>query len=232
MEILGVIPARGGSKAVPRKNIRQLAGKPLIAYTIETSLQSGMLTDVVVSTDDEEIQEISIRYGAQAPFLRPAELSTDTALALPTMQHAVQEMEQRKQKKYDYVVMLQPTSPLRSVEDIDESLNKLIASGADGLISIVHVDNNHPMKMKRLVGDRLVDYETPPIENPPRQILPPVYIMNGVIFATSRDVMMLKNTFQGEHCIGYLMGAERSVDIDTEIDFMVVEQLLTKKHQS
>lgn len=228
MNILAVIPARGGSKAVPHKNIKDLDGKPLIAYTIEQALGSSMLTDVVVSTDSEDIREVAMQYGAKAPFIRPEELSTDTALALPTIQHAVKEMEAREEKTYDIVIMLQATSPLRKVEDIEVSLNMLIEEKADAVISVVHVDGWHPMKMKRFSGNMLVDYEKPPIENPPRQILPPVYMMNGAIFATVRDVLMLKNTFQGQKCLGYIMPQERSYDIDNEIDFVIADYILKK----
>lgn len=231
MRILGVIPARGGSKGVPGKNIRPILGKPLIAYTIETGLKSEMVTDVVVTTDSEEFQKIALEYGAECPFLRPAELATDTALAVPTIQHAVGEMEARKGVKYDYIIMLQPTSPLKTAEDLDGALNKLIDEKADGIISVVDVDNNHPMKMKKFLGDdarsgQLVDYEKPPYENCPRQHLPPVYIVNGAFYATKRDVFMNDNTFQGEHCVGYIMSPERSVNIDTPFDFLLAEHTL------
>jgi CMP-N-acetylneuraminic acid synthetase len=223
---LGVIPARGGSKNVPRKNIRPLGGKPLLAYTISTALSCPLLTDVVVTTDDIEIQRIALAYGAQAPFLRPAELATDTALAIPTIQHAVQEMEARREAPYEYVMMLQPTTPFRAAEDITEALTSLTKSDADGIISVVHVGNWHPIKMKKFVDRWLVDYEPWPVENPPRQSLPPVYMVNGAIYATRRDVLMHDNTFRGQRCLGYAMPEERSVNIDTEADFAVAEYYL------
>lgn len=228
LTIIGIIPARGGSKGVPRKNIRPLNGIPLIAYTIKAALNCKMLTDVVVTTDDEEIRKISVEYGAQAPFLRPKELATDTALAIPTIKHALLEMENLKKIKYDYVIMLQPTAPLRTSEDIENALKILIDKGADGIISVVDVDNWHPMKMKKFEGERLVDYEKPPVENPPRQILPKVYMVNGAIYATQRDVFVEKETFQGNFCLGYIMPPERSVNIDTEVDFLVAEYYLKK----
>lgn len=227
--VLGVIPARGGSKGIPRKNIRLLGGKPLIAYTIQEALASKHITDVVLSTDDQEIQSIALDYGAQAPFLRPPELSTDTALAIPTIQHAVGEMEKIKEQNYHYIVMLQPTTPFRTAEDLDGALGRLIQLGADGIISVVHVDNWHPMKMKKFIGEEMVDYEKPPVENPPRQSLPPVYMVNGALYATKRDVFMEKNTFQGDFCLGHEMQPERSVNIDTEIDFVVAEYMLDQR---
>ena len=233
MRILGVIPARGGSKGVPGKNIRPILGKPLIAYTIETGLKSRLVTDVVVTTDSEEIQAIALNYGAECPFLRPNELATDTALAVPTIQHAVKEMEERLDVIFDYIIMLQPTSPLKTAEDIDGALERLIDENADGIISVVDVDNNHPMKMKKFLGNdgrsgQLVDYEKPPYENCPRQHLPPVYIVNGALYATKRDVFMNENTFQGKHCLGHVMSPDRSVNIDTEFDFLLAEKILSK----
>ena len=224
--VLGVVPARGGSKGVPRKNIRLLAGLPLIAYTIRAARACPLISDVVVTTDDEEIRQVALEHGADAPFLRPDHLATDTANAVPTIQHAVQQMEQLHTAPYDYVVMLQPTTPLRTADDLTSALTRLIDSKADGIISIVDVDNWHPMKMKRFEGDRIVDYEKPPIENPPRQSLPPVYIVNGALYATNRDLFMQRNSFQGDRCLGYQMPLYRSVNIDTELDFMAAEYYL------
>ncbi len=229
-KIIGVIPARGGSKSILRKNIKMLQGKPLVAYTIEEAKKSKYLTHLVVSTEDEEIKNISLKYGAEVPFFRPKELATDDALAIPTVQHAVITLEKIKNIKYDYIIMLQPTAPLRKTEDIDKALAMLIEAGADGVISVVDVDNWHPMKMKKFdENSYLIDYETPPVENPPRQILPRVYMVNGAIYSTKRDVFMEKNTFKGEKCLGYIMPPERSVNIDTEIDFLIAEYYLRKK---
>lgn len=228
--ILGVVPARGGSKGVPRKNVRPLGGRPLIAYTIEAALGCELFTDVVVSSEDDEILEIARACGARAPFRRPPELATDTALAIPTIQHAVREMEALAGEPYDVVVMLQPTSPLRTSADLAGALGELLASDdADGLISVIEVGNGHPIKMKRLVDGWLEDYESWPVENPPRQSLPPVYIPNGAVYATRRDVLMERNTFRGERCLGYLMPEERSVNIDTETDFLVAEEYLRRR---
>lgn len=229
-KIIGVIPARGGSKSIPRKNIKILQGKPLVAYTIEEAKKSKYLTHLVVSTEDEEIKNISLKYGAEVPFLRPKELATDDALAIPTVQHTVITIEKIKNIKYNYVIMLQPTTPLRETEDIDKALAMLIEADADGIISVVDVDNWHPMKMKKFdENSYLIDYQTPPVENPPRQILPKVYMVNGAIYATKRDVFMEKNTFKGEKCLGYIMPPERSVNIDTEIDFLIAEYYLRKR---
>jgi CMP-N-acetylneuraminic acid synthetase len=230
-QTLGVIPARGGSKGVPRKNIRELAGVPLIAYTIRAALACRLVTDVVVSTDSPEIRQVALDHGAQAPFLRPTDLATDRALAVPTIQHAVREMESLRGAPYDFVVMLQPTTPLRTSDDLTAALSRLFESNADGIISVVDVDNWHPMKMKKFVGERLVNYEEPPVENPPRQILPPVYMVNGALYATRREVLMGRNSFQGDYCLGYVMPPERSVNIDAELDFIAAEYLLSHRRK-
>ncbi|MAT39629.1 MAG: N-acylneuraminate cytidylyltransferase [Ectothiorhodospiraceae bacterium] len=228
-KVLAVIPARGGSKSVPRKNIRPLGGVPLIAYTIATARNCDEIADVIVSTDDEEIADISRKHGAEVPFVRPNDLATDRALAVPTIQHAVIETERIKNTTYDYAVMLQPTTPFRLVEDLTKSLRELIETGSTGMISVVHVDNWHPMKMKVIQDDGLmIDYSKPPVENPPRQSLPPVYMVNGAFYATSRDVLVNQGSFQGPKCRGYIMPVERSVNIDNELDFMYAELMLEK----
>lgn len=227
--ILGVIPARGGSKGIPKKNLFPLAGQPLIAYSIEAALASELISEVVVSTDDEQIKAVALAHGAEVPFMRPAELASDQALAIPTIQHAVRECEQRQGGKYDYVVMLQPTAPLRLAQDIDDSLTQLIAANADGLISIVDVGNYHPAKMKLVEADQLLDYLPDMRENPPRQSLSPVYIVNGAIYATKRDVLMQANSFKGAHCLPFVMPRERSANIDELEDMVVAEYFLHKR---
>ena len=226
-EVLAVIPARGGSRGVPKKNIRPVKGKPLIIYTIEVAKRCEVITDLVVSTDDPEIRKISTNYGVEVPFIRPADLATDTALAIPTIQHSVRMMEKKKKTVYDIVVMLQPTSPLRSVNDISESLQLLLDSDADGIISVVQVNNFHPMKMKKIIEGFLVNYEKPPVENPPRQLLPPVYIVNGAIYATKRDTLMKNDSFIGKKCLPYIMPEERSVNIDSILDFKLIENIIS-----
>jgi len=223
VRILGVIPARGGSKSVPRKNIRLLGGRPLLAYTVDAARAADRFTDVVVTTDDPEIRAVALACGADAPFLRPAELATDSALAVPTVQHATAEMERLRGQPYDYVAMLQPTTPFRTPEDLRTALDRLVREGADGLISVVNVGNWHPIKMKRLEDGYLVDYEPWPVENPPRQSLPQVFMVNGAIYAVRRDVLMHQGSFRGGACLGYEMPEARSVNIDSEADFFLAE---------
>ena len=151
-QIVGIIPARGGSKGVPKKNIRPIMGKPLIAYTIEVALESQLLGKVIVSSDDEEIMVVSRQYGAEVPFTRPAELALDTTPMVPVLQHAVRFLEDRDNIRFDYILLLQPTNPVRQVEDINSALGKLVETGADSVISVCQVDNYHPVLMKKNRG--------------------------------------------------------------------------------
>lgn len=229
MRVLGVIPARGGSKGVAGKNIRPLHGRPLIAYTIAAARGASRLARCIVSTDDAAIARMAREHGADVPFVRPAELATDRAASLGVMQHALHAVEEAERgAPYDAVLMLQPTTPFRTAADIDGALELLERSGADSVISVVDVAGHHPARMKYLEGDRLID---PPfaeaVENQPRQELRPMYIRNGAIYATRRDVL-LGGSFKGRDCRAWVMPAARSVNIDTLDDFAYAEWCLAR----
>ena len=226
MFFLGVIPARGGSKSILRKNIYPILGKPLIYYSISAANNSRLLNDCIVTTDDLEIKTVSESYGAKVPFLRPASLSNDKALAIPTIKHAVLEYEKKNKLIVDYVVMLQPTAPLRTAGDIDEAIKLLLEKGTDSLISVVNVDNYHPYKMKTIGDGLLSDYVDTGLENPPRQSLPDIFIVNGALYMTKRDVLVNKNSFKGDSCLPYLMSQEKSTNIDVMADMVVAEYYL------
>tara|TARA_Y100001970_G_scaffold292087_1_gene431870 strand:+ start:1786 stop:2433 length:648 start_codon:yes stop_codon:yes gene_type:complete len=211
---------------VPKKNIAPINNKPLISFTIEAAIQSEAFSDIIVSTDDLDIKKVAENHGASVPFIRPANLATDNALAIPTIQHSVKFMEDKKKCFYDIIVMLQPTTPLREPKDINRSLNMLINSNADSVISVVNVDNYHPMKMKVFDKELLIDYSSPPVENPPRQSLPDIYIVNGAIYATRRNILMNQNSFKGNKSLGYKMPIERSVNIDNHIDLKLANVMI------
>jgi CMP-N-acetylneuraminic acid synthetase len=233
MHILGVVPARGGSKSVPRKNIALVNGKPLLAYTIQAARRSQRITHFVVSSEDPEIIAVAKRYGAPVPFVRPAELAADETPTLPVVQHAVREMERLEGTTFDYVVLLQPTTPLRLHEDIDAAVDKLIATGADSVISVCDVGAYHPARMRQIVDDCLVEL---PIREPKemlrRQDLPPVYIRNGAVYAVKREVVMEHNSMVGQISRPYIMPAERSVNVDSKMDLLLAEILLSPQYQS
>ena len=230
VKILAVIPARKGSKGVKNKNIRRLGDKPLIAHTIASGLSSKYITSLVVSTNSKEIADVAESFGAAVPFLRPENLSTDDALSLPVIQHAVCEVEQQTNCTYDYIVMLQPTSPFRTADDIDNALELLLSKNAGSLISVVNVGGSHPLRMKRVVESRLVNYiDTGYEDMRPRQVLPDVYIRNGAIYAAKRNVIMNDDSFSSYDCLAYVMPSDRSVNIDTEVDMLVAEFLIKSK---
>lgn len=233
MNVLGVIPARGGSKSVPRKNLVLVNGKPLIAYTIEAAKQSQRLTHFVVSSEDDQIIAVAREYGAPVPFIRPAELATDKAPTLPVVQHAVTKMELLESTVFDVVVLLQPTTPLRLSEDIDKAVDKLLVSGADSVISVCDVGAYHPARMRLVIDDRLVELPMrEPKEMLRRQDLPPVYIRNGAIYVVRRDVLMEKNSMVGKVSRPYIMPTERSVNIDSQLDLILAEILLShERHE-
>jgi CMP-N-acetylneuraminic acid synthetase len=228
MRVLGVIPARGGSKGVLKKNIKPLNGKPLIAYTIEAALASN-LTHTIVSTDSEEIAGVSRKFGGDVPFIRPEYLATDSASSLPVMQHALDFFEKKQGEKYDAVLMLQPTTPYRTTEDINKSISILENTNADSVISVVDVEGHHPARMKFLKGDRLIDPDfCEKYENQPRQELEPMFIRNGAIYLTKRETL-LNDSFKGNDCRALVMNAARSVNIDTVLDFEYAEFLASKQ---
>jgi len=228
MKILGIIPARGGSKGVPGKNIRPLAGQPLIAYTIHAAIASG-IDEIIVSTDDQVIASVAQLYGARVPFMRPAELSSDTAKSIDVAIHGLNTLEQIHNCQFDAVILLQPTAPFRSVEDIRKSISILEKNpDADSVISVVDVQAHHPARMKYLENGELID--TPfceEYENQNRQELRPMYIRNGAIYLTRRETLV-GGSFKGKKCMAYVMPEMRSSNIDTIYDFDCAEWIFNK----
>ncbi len=233
MNILGLVPARGGSKGVPRKNIRLLAGKPLLAYTAETALASSRLTRVILSTDDGEIAEVGRNCGLEVPFLRPAELAEDTTPTLPVIQHAVKFLEARGDR-FDAICLLQPTNPLRKTSDIDGCVELLESAGADTVFTMLAVPaehNPHWVYFKNADGSlQLSTGEATPI--PRRQSLPPAFHREGSVYVTRRDVVMIENSLYGARVIGFEIESSRSVNIDNLEDWAKAESLLLKTFSS
>lgn len=232
VRILAVITARGGSKRLPRKNIRILGGKPLIAWTIEAALavREG-LHAVVVSTDDEEVAAVARQWGADVPFLRPPELASDQAKSLPAVQHAVKFVEARDACLMDWVLLLQPTSPLRTGEDIASSIALALKSDCDSVISVYQLSHHHPIFAKKIDdGGYLVPFSIEEPEGLRRQeVGPPAYMRNGAIFLTKRGVLMDQNSIWGSRIMPYLMPEERSVDIDSELDLLLAETIIARR---
>ena len=227
--IVAVITARGGSKGIPQKNLRTVLGKPLIAYTIEAALQAKTLTRTIVSTDDKTIAQVSEQYGAEVPFLRPRHLATDSATSIAVLQHAVTYLAEQEGYSTDIVVCLQPTSPLRSAEDIDQAVNLCLSPDADSVVSLCQA-KHHPFWMKKIADGRvhsLIEEDEQQFTR--RQDLPPVYQLNGALYVTRAKVLLEENRMLGEYTIPYIMPPERSIDIDTQIDLKLAECLLKKE---
>ena len=214
MSILGVVTARGGSKGIPRKNLADLGGRPLLAWTAEAALASR-IDRVVLSTDDEEIADVGRRLGLEVPVLRPVELAGDMALSIDVVLHMLAAVAD---PGIDAVMLLQPTAPLRTTADIDGVIELFERERPDSVISVVPVDGHHPARMKFIEDGWLVD---PPYveayENQPRQELRPVYLKNGAVYLTRRAVIEARS-FKGERCLAWVMPHERSVNIDGPFD--------------
>ena len=228
--IVGAIFARGGSKGVPRKNIRLLAGKPLIAYAIETARASSLIDRVIVSTDDTGIAEVARQYGADVPFMRPAELARDDSPELFAWRHAIQTLEATDgHPKIEALVSIPPTSPLRAVEDVDACLRTLLDSDADIVIAVKPAGRSPYFNMVVLddtASARLVISSDKIIRR--RQDAPRVYDVTTVAYAARPAyVLRASSVFEGK-VKAVLVPAERAVDIDTELDFKFVEFLLTQ----
>lgn len=230
MKILGITLARGGSKSVPRKNIRPILGVPLIGYTIAEALRSSLLTRYIVSTDDEEIRQVSLKHGADVPFLRPAEYSTDSATSVGALQHAVNWIEQEERVRYDYVVELMCTNPMKTVVDIDSCIGKIISTGADSVIAVHRIEDHHPIRIKKIIDDRIVDFCLSETAETRRQDLKPdAYVRSGSIYCLRRDHLMMDGRRYGSsESRPYILPEERAINVDTEIDFLIAENLLKR----
>ena len=230
MKILGLIPARGGSKSIPRKNIALLHGKPLIAYTCEAALKSTFLNRIMVSTDDKEIADVANKYGIEAPFLRPHELARDESGMREVIIHTLDFLEKSEQYVPEIIALLQPTSPLRTAHHIDAAIALLQKSGADCVVSVTEVPHQFiPTSLMVLENERLKPYQ----KGPPflrRQDKPRMYARNGpAILAFRRESFLKNKNFYEGDVHPFVMGPEESIDIDTPFDFELAEYFLHKK---
>ncbi len=230
MNVLGVTLARGGSKGVPNKHTRDLCGKPMIAWTMEAADKSTLLTDYIVSSDSAAILKIATDSQV-IPIWRPKELAQDTTPTLPALQHAVSTLETILNFRFDYIIEIRATSPLKTTADIDGMIQKLVDSGADSVIGVTELSDHHPQRAKYLDGERIKSF-LPEVESGRRQdMLPKAYVRNGTVYALRRDAVMGEGgkLFGHENSIAYIMPAERSVNIDTELDFKLCELLLAER---
>jgi CMP-N,N'-diacetyllegionaminic acid synthase len=231
--VLAVVPARGGSKGVPRKNLREVGGRPLLAWTLDlgrAAAAAGVVDRAVLSTDDPEIAALGRAEGADVPFERPADLARDTVKMAPVLRHAVLEMEAQGGARYDWVLLLQPTSPFRTLDDVRAAVELAATGGCDSVISVVQVFDVHPVLMKKIEGDALLPFCVPEPEGTRRQdYAPAAYMRNGAIYLTRRDVLVERGSIWGDVIRPYVMPEERSVSIDTELHLKLVDLLLRER---
>ena len=229
-KLLAIIPARSGSKRLPNKNILPLNGKPLIQWSIDAAINSSFIDAVVVSTDSIEIADIAEKGGARVPFIRPAELSSDESTSIDVVLHAINELGS-KGEYFNYVMLLQPTSPLRTEKHIDESVQLLLSKGAKAVVSVCRI--THPIEWTGEIQDDLsMDAFIKNIEPARRaQDFPDRYSLNGSIYLVSvPEFVKYKKFAIDQGCFAYKMEPESSVDIDEQLDFEVCEMIMSKEY--
>lgn len=224
MNILGLIPARGGSKGVPQKNIRMVDGKPLIHYSIEAAQSSKLLNTFVVDTDDERIEKIASQAGAIV-IKRPSELAQDNSSVVDVAIRVINHFK-NEGINFDIIVLLQPTSPIKTATNIDEAINLLLTDNdTEGVISVVAMEDTHPARMYRLEQEQLIPLDKS-VETKRRQELEPVYYRNGCIYAIKVEALMQQKTFMPLHKKGYIMPGAWLANIDDERDLIITEALV------
>lgn len=224
--VLAIIPARGGSKGVPQKNIRLLAGKPLISWAIEEAGKSKYIDRIIVSTDDPVIAQTARQFGGDVPFLRPSELARDDTPGIAPVLHALDELP----TKYDLVVLLQPTSPLRTIEDIDGCIGQLITTKSKSCVSVVEPDKSPFWTYS--IDDK--ECLVPLLDNKfdRRQDIPSVYALNGAVYVAESAWLKSKKSFVSTETVAYIMPRERSIDIDTELDLEICNILKAEANKN
>ena len=230
-DILTIIPARGGSKGVPRKNIRELGGKPLIAYTIEAAIGSSYIDRLIVSTDNEEIADISRKWGADVPFIRPSEFATDTAKAIEVVKYVLMEMEKLDGCEYKVIVYLEPPAPFKTSKDIDACIELFYEQNPTSVVSVNEANQFHPILMKKIENGQLKpiwEYEP---EGVPRQLYEPTaYMRNGAVYVIRRE-NILNGVFYGDFIVPYVMPEKRSICIDSMLDWFAAEAMVISLSQ-
>ena len=229
MNVLAIIPARGGSRSIPMKNIAKLAGKPLMAYSIETARQSELISRVIVSTDSEKIADVAKSCDAEVPFMRPAELAKDDTKDLPVFEHALKWLADEENYEPEIIVQLRPTTPLRRPRDVDAAIDLLIQNQDADSVRCVSPPVQNPYKMWTINDSYLkplIDTEIPEPYNQPRQALPTVYWQSGYIDVIRRETILDKESMTGDKILPYVLEQRFVVDIDHSFSLKIAEMLL------
>jgi CMP-N,N'-diacetyllegionaminic acid synthase len=221
--VLAVIPARAGSRGVPGKNLRVVAGRPLIAWTIAAARNTPAIDRAIVSTDSSEIADVARAWGAEVPFLRPRELALDDTPGLDPVLHVLETLDRLEAYRPDFVMLLQPTSPLRTAADIESAIG-FARAGADSVVSVSPVAQ-HPAWMKRVADGYLDDWSATDLQST-RQQLEPLFVLNGAIYLARTATLVARRSFYGERTRAYVMPPERSIDIDSPWDLHLADLAL------
>ncbi|MCS6627360.1 acylneuraminate cytidylyltransferase family protein [Roseibacterium beibuensis] len=224
--VLAIVPARKGSKGLPLKNIRPLAGKPLLAWPIAAARASSHVDRVIISTDDQGFADIAVQHGADAPFLRPAELASDTAPSIGFILHAVDALAEAGER-YDYIVLLEPTSPLTEGTDVDAALEQLAASDADAIVGVTALETSHPAYAVRMGADGVIDPLQPGgfAAMPRRQDLEPVFGLDGSLYISTVDALRREQGFCHGRTLGYVTARHKAHEVDDLVDFLCIEAI-------
>lgn len=223
--VLAIVPARGGSKGIPKKNLLKLRGKSLVEHAIRVGMECSLVDKLVLSTDDPEIAQVGQEAGAIVPFLRPARLAGDNVKTVDVVLHLLDQMKE----PVEFVLLLQPTAPVRTAGNVLEAIQLLINNpDADAVISVVPLEEPHPLKIKKISGKWLVPYIDDGNSEIPRQLLPKAYKLNGAIYAIRVKSLKEQKTFLPDKSLPYVMPQETGVNIDTLLDFMLINMLLEK----
>jgi len=230
--VLALIPARGGSKGLPGKNLKALLGKPLVTWSIEAASLSPSIDSIVLSTDDQKIASIGEKIGARVPFVRPLDLSSDTASSIDVVLHALDFLETAGEK-FDIVVLLEPTSPQRDWGDIEQALDLLIKSGASSVVGMTQAQESHPDFMYRLQGGLKLEPFIKKVGSAHirRQDIEPLYYLEGSIYISFVHILRERRSFYHEDTVGYEVPKWKSLEIDDLDDFIMIEALLKHKRQ-
>jgi len=227
--VIGIIPARAGSKGLPGKNIKELCGKPLIAWSIEAGLKSKYIDELVVSTDSNEIAEIAKKYGAKMPFIRPEHLANDTATSFSVIQHCIDYYASLKYF-FNYVVLLEPTSPLREASDIDAAFLQLVKSKYRAIVGVARAESQNPAFLLRLDKDKkLSGYLDNELIIKRRQEIEDIYYLEGTIYVSETKYLIMEESFYGNETIGYVVPKYKALEIDDIYDFVMVESIMKYK---
>lgn len=227
--VLGIIPARAGSKGIPNKNLKSLATRPLLAYTIESAMLSGVIDRLILSTDSPEIARLGDSLGVEVPFLRPSDLAQDDTPMLPVIKHAISSLE-KTQWYPKIIVLLQPTAPLRTPEHIKKAIYLLKTKNCQSVVSVVPVPNHYsPLYVMKIKNDRLINFLDEGKSIIRRQDVTPAYSRDGTVYVVRRDLIMNENTIYGENCYPLILSRKESINLDNWEDWEKAETLLSQK---